>query len=217
MGIAESEFRRFQRYQRPFSIMILDADRFKRINDTYGHHAGDLALRSLSLVAMEQKRAQDTFGRLGGEEFGLLLPETPLDRAVVVAERICPVWEVCGNLDGELIRSTMSIGVAESILPTNRSRIFSAGRTACYTRPKSPVQPGCKHQQLPLLKRELLFVYRPPLWRMRNTINAAARRMAICTLGRMNAERRRYSVVLRRRDVVLYLLGICLLTKIRMN
>ena len=115
MSIAESEFRRFQRYHRPFSIMILDADRFKRINDTYGHHAGDLALRSLSLVAMEQKRAQDTFGRLGGEEFGLLLPETPLDRAVVVAERIRLVWEVSPvNLDGELIRSTMSIGVAEA-------------------------------------------------------------------------------------------------------
>jgi diguanylate cyclase (GGDEF)-like protein len=116
LGIAESEFRRFQRYQRPLSIMILDADHFKKINDTYGHHAGDLALRSLSLVAMEQKRAQDTFGRLGGEEFGLLLPETPLDKAVIVAERIRLVWEASPvNLDGKLIRSTMSIGVAEAI------------------------------------------------------------------------------------------------------
>lgn len=116
LGIAESEFRRFQRYQRPFSIMILDADHFKKINDTYGHHAGDLALRSLSLVAMEQKRAQDTFGRLGGEEFGLLLPETPLDKAMVVAERIRLVWEASPvNLDGKLIRSTMSIGVAEAV------------------------------------------------------------------------------------------------------
>lgn len=116
LGIAESEFRRFQRYQRPLSIMILDADHFKMINDTYGHHAGDLALRSLSLVAMEQKRAQDTFGRLGSEEFGLLLPETPLDKAVIVAERIRLVWEASPvNLDGKLIRSTMSIGVAEAV------------------------------------------------------------------------------------------------------
>jgi len=115
LSIAESEFRRFQRYHRPRSIMILDADLFKKINDTYGHHAGDLALRSLSLVAMEQKRAQDTFGRLGGEEFALLLPETPLDRAVVVAERIRLVWEASPvNLDGHPIRSTMSIGVAEA-------------------------------------------------------------------------------------------------------
>lgn len=114
MNIAESEFRRFQRYRRPLSILILDADRFKEINDTYGHHAGDLALRSLSLVAMEQKRAQDTFGRLGGEEFGLLMPETTLDKAIVVAERIRQAWDVSPvNLDGKLIHSTMSIGVAE--------------------------------------------------------------------------------------------------------
>jgi len=67
MSLAESEFRRFTRYRRPLSLLVLDADRFKQVNDTYGHHAGDLVLRSLSLVAMEQKRAQDTFGRLGGE------------------------------------------------------------------------------------------------------------------------------------------------------
>ena len=116
MNIAESEFRRFQRYRRPISILILDADRFKRINDTYGHHAGDLALRSLSLLSMEQKRAQDTFGRLGGEEFGLLMPETTLDQAVVVAERIRHTWaDSPVNLDGELIHSTISIGVAEAL------------------------------------------------------------------------------------------------------
>jgi len=116
MSIAESEFKRYTRYHRPLSILILDADRFKKINDTYGHHAGDLALRSLSLVAMEQKRAQDTFGRLGGEEFGLLMPETALDNALVVAERIRKTWEQSPvNLDGELIHSTMSIGLAEAV------------------------------------------------------------------------------------------------------
>jgi diguanylate cyclase (GGDEF)-like protein len=119
--IAETEFNRFLRYRRALSILILDADRFKHINDTYGHHAGDLALRSLSLVALEQKRAQDTFGRLGGEEFGLLMPETSLEQAFIVAERIRQVWERSPvNLDGELIFSTMSIGVAEAI-PTDKS------------------------------------------------------------------------------------------------
>ncbi|GAB4454312.1 MAG: hypothetical protein Kow0070_00470 [Anaerolineales bacterium] len=115
LNIAESEFRRYQRYQRPLSILILDADNFKKINERYGHHAGDLVLRSLSLVAMEQKRAQDTFGRLGGEEFGLLMPETALDKARVVAERIRLVWEASPvKLDGELIRSTISIGLAQA-------------------------------------------------------------------------------------------------------
>ena len=114
-GIAESEFMRFRRYQRPMSVMVIDADHFKNINDTYGHHAGDLALRSLSLVAMDQKRAQDTFGRLGGEEFGLLLPETNLENALIVANRIQTMWDQSPvNLDGELIHSTVSIGVAEA-------------------------------------------------------------------------------------------------------
>jgi diguanylate cyclase (GGDEF)-like protein len=113
-NIAESEFKRYARYRRPFSVLVVDADRFKSINDTHGHHAGDVVLRSLSLVAMEQKRAQDTFGRLGGEEFGLILPETTLDQARVVAERIRKVWEQTpSNLDGQLIPSTVSIGVAE--------------------------------------------------------------------------------------------------------
>ena len=114
-NIAESEFLRYSRYHRPLSILIMDADRFKNINDSYGHHAGDIVLRSLSLVALEQKRAQDTFGRLGGEEFGLILPETTLAQAKVVAERIQKTWENSPvNLDGEMIRSTVSIGVAEA-------------------------------------------------------------------------------------------------------
>lgn len=114
-NIAVSEFLRFTRYRRPLSVLVLDADEFKLINDAYGHHAGDIVLRSLSLVALEQKRAQDTFGRLGGEEFGLILPETTLEQAKVVAERIQKVWEQTpSNLDGVMIHSTVSVGVAEA-------------------------------------------------------------------------------------------------------
>ncbi|NWG06977.1 MAG: GGDEF domain-containing protein [Chloroflexi bacterium] len=114
-NIAESEFLRFIRYRRPLSMLIIDADHFKNINDSYGHHTGDVVLRSLSLVAMEQKRAQDTFGRLGGEEFGLILPETNLEQAKVVAERIQKTWaDSPVNIDGKLIHSTVSIGVAEA-------------------------------------------------------------------------------------------------------
>lgn len=114
-NIAESEFLRFSRYHRSLSMLVLDADHFKNINDTYGHYAGDLVLRNLSLVVLEQKRAQDTFGRLGGEEFGLLLPETNLDQAKIVAERVQKTWEQTPcSLDGYLIYSTVSIGVAEA-------------------------------------------------------------------------------------------------------
>ena len=114
-NIAESEFLRFPRYRRQLSMLVLDADHFKNINDTYGHYAGDLVLRNVSLVTLEQKRAQDTFGRLGGEEFGLLLPETGLEQAKVVAERIQKAWEQTPCIvDGNLIHSTVSIGVAEA-------------------------------------------------------------------------------------------------------
>jgi diguanylate cyclase (GGDEF)-like protein len=114
-NIAESEFLRFSRYHRSLSVLVLDADYFKNINDTYGHYVGDLVLRNLSLVVLEQKRAQDTFGRLGGEEFSLLLPETNLEQAKVVAERVQKTWaETPCNVDGHLIYSTVSIGVAEA-------------------------------------------------------------------------------------------------------
>ena len=114
-NMAQSEFQRFARYRRSLSALVLDIDLFKNINDTYGHHAGDIVLRSFSLVAIEQKRVQDTFGRLGGEEFGLLLPETNLEQARVVAERIQKTWEKSPvNMDGVPIRSTLSIGVAEA-------------------------------------------------------------------------------------------------------
>jgi len=114
-SMAESEFLRSLRYHRQLSMLVLDADRFKNINDTYGHYAGDLVLRSLSLVVLEQKRAPDTLGRLGGEEFGLLLPETNLNQAKIVAERIQKTWEqMSSTVDGHVIRSTVSIGVAEA-------------------------------------------------------------------------------------------------------
>jgi|SRR5690349_10087312 len=114
-NIAESEFLRFSRYHRSLSVLVLDADYFKAINDTYGHYVGDLVLRNLSLVVLEQKRAQDTFGRLGGEEFGILLPETNLEQATIVAERVQKTWEQTPcNVDSRLIYSTVSIGVAEA-------------------------------------------------------------------------------------------------------
>ncbi len=114
-SIAESEYLRFLRYRRQLSMLVMDADHFKDINDTYGHYAGDLVLRNVSLVTLEQKRAQDTFGRLGGEEFALLLPETGLEQAKVVARRIQDAWEKTPCIvDGKLIHSTVSIGVAEA-------------------------------------------------------------------------------------------------------
>jgi diguanylate cyclase (GGDEF)-like protein len=77
-----------RRYNRPLSCLLIDLDNFKTINDTYGHQIGDLTLQQISGVLREAVRASDTVFRYGGEEFLVLLPETDLDGAVALGEKI---------------------------------------------------------------------------------------------------------------------------------
>ncbi|MDT4898038.1 MAG: hypothetical protein QOH25_3115 [Acidobacteriota bacterium] len=77
-----------RRYNRPFSCLLIDLDNFKTINDTYGHQTGDLTLQQVSGVLREAVRASDTVFRYGGEEFLVLLPETDLDGAVALGQKI---------------------------------------------------------------------------------------------------------------------------------
>jgi diguanylate cyclase (GGDEF)-like protein len=84
----EQEFARVLRYQRRASLVMLDLDHFKQINDHYGHDAGDQVLRHFAGLLRSALRTGDFAGRLGGEEFALLLPETPLDGAMSVLERV---------------------------------------------------------------------------------------------------------------------------------
>lgn len=103
-----------KRYQRPTSIMIADLDHFKSINDRYGHHAGDLALKAFTDVCRQQMRKSDILGRLGGEEFGMLLPETTIEDALNLAERIrmaTAALEIM--LDEGIFGLTVSIGLVE--------------------------------------------------------------------------------------------------------
>lgn len=88
MQRAEQEVRRAARYRHQLSVLMLDIDRFKRINDTYGHAAGDAALRELVSFCRVCLRTEDVLGRIGGEEFAVLLPETGIERAGEVAERL---------------------------------------------------------------------------------------------------------------------------------
>ncbi len=88
MTLANQEFKRAQRYESSFSILLIDLDHFKTVNDTYGHHAGDQVLIATVRVIQSKLRQQDFFGRWGGEEFVVLLPETPLEAAETVAERL---------------------------------------------------------------------------------------------------------------------------------
>jgi diguanylate cyclase (GGDEF)-like protein len=118
MVLADSEWSRFQRYQRPLSLLMVDIDYFKRINDGYGHAVGDAALSQIAKVCAAGKRQSDIVGRLGGDEFALLLPETDMEQATIVAERVrhsvailsaLPLQAVSGGL-------SVSIGVAAATL-----------------------------------------------------------------------------------------------------
>lgn len=114
LDMAEREFARTRRGGPSFALLLLDIDHFKRINDTFGHQAGDEMLRSFTRLAMGSLRQGDLFGRYGGEEFCALLPETGLDGALLVAERLrAGLSDLVIEYEGNLIATTVSIGVAK--------------------------------------------------------------------------------------------------------
>jgi diguanylate cyclase (GGDEF)-like protein len=86
--LAGQEFERSRRYQAPFSVVTLDVDWFKKVNDTYGHDMGDQVLREMACRLRSGVRSVDVVARIGGEEFAILLPETTLEEAHQVAERL---------------------------------------------------------------------------------------------------------------------------------
>lgn len=109
----EEEFRRTERYKAPLSLMLLDIDNFKSINDTYGHQAGDAYLRALGSLVTDSIRLVDTAARYGGEEIAIVLPHTGSEAAVVMAERIRSVVEAFELVHaGKKVHTTISIGVA---------------------------------------------------------------------------------------------------------
>lgn len=110
---AEIEVPRAQRYNHPLSVLMIDLDLFKRINDTYGHAGGDEVLRQVVTTIRERLRGPDALGRIGGEEFAIMLPETNLAGATALAERIrCDIQSLTIHWDKHTIPVTASIGVA---------------------------------------------------------------------------------------------------------
>jgi len=100
-----------RRYRRPLTLMVLDADRFKQINDTYGHPTGDAVLRALAAALVRGVRSADVVGRLGGEEFGLVMPETDLEAARELGRRLLDSVRECRVQDGaHSLSFTVSIG-----------------------------------------------------------------------------------------------------------
>jgi two-component system, cell cycle response regulator len=109
----EREIARFVRYGSPVALLLVDVDRFKAVNDDYGHQAGDSVLKTLGALLAETFRRTDLAARYGGEEFAVLLPETGLDQAVDVAERLRRRVEATAfpSPAGELA-VTISVGAA---------------------------------------------------------------------------------------------------------
>ncbi|CAD6518763.1 diguanylate cyclase [Paraburkholderia sabiae] len=107
------EYTRWQRYGGELSILLFDLDHFKKINDQFGHVVGDAVLREMAQRVAHVVRAQDTFGRFGGEEFALLLPCTPLEDAMLVAEKIRhTIGDTPVDVQGVDVPVTASVGGA---------------------------------------------------------------------------------------------------------
>ncbi|GMU39880.1 MAG: hypothetical protein AMXMBFR23_07460 [Chloroflexota bacterium] len=113
------EFRRSKRYSRHLSVLMLDLDNFKRVNDQWGHPFGDYVLQATAHVIAANVRESDILGRYGGEEFALALPETARDQAVVVGEKLRQALEAfefrsdgLPSADGPPLKMTISIGVS---------------------------------------------------------------------------------------------------------
>jgi diguanylate cyclase (GGDEF)-like protein len=119
LDLAEREMARARRSGAPYALLVMDIDYFKQVNDTFGHQAGDAVLKAITMAITGSLRQVDLFGRFGGEEFCILLPETREDAARVVAERICAtIADLQVAHDGNVISTTVSIGVAEGTTAT---------------------------------------------------------------------------------------------------
>jgi diguanylate cyclase (GGDEF)-like protein len=148
------EHARVSRHGGALSVLMLDLDRFKRVNDEYGHAAGDAVLAAAAHAMVDELRAIDLGGRFGGEEFLAVLPDTPLDDAMRVAGRIRRrVAALVTIHDGTAIAVTVSIGVAQlddggsiaGLLARADAALYDAkrgGRDRCVAAPAAPVGPA---------------------------------------------------------------------------
>ncbi len=134
LELSTREVGRALRYRRPLSLMMIDIDHFKRVNDNYGHDAGDKVLQSFADIGRDQIRDVDIFGRLGGEEFAILLPDTGFSSAGDVAERLRKaVADNRVRINDEAVKITISVGVSTiSASIQNLDMLISSADKALY-------------------------------------------------------------------------------------
>jgi diguanylate cyclase (GGDEF)-like protein len=124
------EIIRCERYQKVFSIIMLDIDYFKKINDGYGHDVGDEILKELVGVVNKSIRKSDLFARVGGEEFAVIAPETSSSEAILVAEKIRKNVEE--NIFSKNIKVTISLGISQYKSKDDHNTIFKRADNALY-------------------------------------------------------------------------------------
>ena len=132
--VAERERLRAIRYGQPLSVIMLDVDHFKRINDTHGHPAGDETLKTLAQTCLNLTRSSDVFARVGGEEFAVLLPGTDLQSAAEAAEKFrAAIAETEVRTAAATIRCTISLGCASLFAEVNTvPALLAAADAALY-------------------------------------------------------------------------------------
>ncbi|NRF70572.1 diguanylate cyclase [Aquincola sp. S2] len=127
LQLAESVLADHRKQSKPVTIGIMDLDHFKRINDTHGHGAGDAVLRSFCRHCQEQLRAEHSLGRLGGEEFLLLMPATPVDDACLAVERLRRTLS-----PHEGVRFTFSAGLVQAQSGESLASVMERADQALY-------------------------------------------------------------------------------------
>lgn len=134
MMLANNELRRDKRHHHELSLLMFDVDHFKSINDQYGHQVGDLVLQNLVIECRENLRTEDIFGRIGGEEFAVLLPETEIAAAIEVAERLRMVTaNTCLVLEnGQSVNFTISVGATSCSCIDDVDLLLSQADKALY-------------------------------------------------------------------------------------
>jgi len=131
---AEKEVERAQRYRRPVAAIMLDVDFFKRVNDTFGHAAGDEVLREVALCCRREVRELDILGRYGGEEFAILLTESDMDQAQQVAERLrTRIESMVIPIKGHDLSLTVSLGLAELKVSESVESLLDRADQALYS------------------------------------------------------------------------------------
>lgn len=131
MAFDERISHEYQRYKSKLTLCLVDIDKFKGINDTYGHRAGDIVLKTIAEKCASKVRKSDFFCRYGGEEFALILPETDLSAAITVAETIRASIEKCSFQYGDK-KVTISCGLAEVKGKDTLDMVFQRADKALY-------------------------------------------------------------------------------------